>query len=319
MSKTIVVGLDGSPLAEKALPYAEILAKALDAEVVLVRAIPPEGVTEALPNENPHLLPYMVVMPGARSETVSEGERAERYGAERYLDKVAQRLGERGVRATSVEAAGDPAKVLVEEAEARGASYILLTTHGRSGLGRWLYGSVAEAVVAHSSVPVLLTRAWAPDRGLASTTGRPKILVPLDGTELAEKALPVATGLARAVPADIHLVQIVPALGEWAIADEAWLHENPRDIQKEEEKGAVDYVATIAGRLRAEGLTVTSTVRVDNIGGGIAASAATNGAALVVMATHAPTGIERTFVGSTALEVLHRANLPVLLVGPANE
>jgi nucleotide-binding universal stress UspA family protein len=261
----------------------------------------------------------MVVMPGARSETVSEGERAERYGAERYLDKVAQRLGERGVRASSVEIAGDPAKVLVEEAEARKASYILLTTHGRSGLGRWIYGSVAEAVVARSHVPVLLTRAWASDPGLAGAAGRPKILVPLDGTELAEKALPIAASLAKALPAEIHLVEIVPALGEFAIADEAWLHENPRDIQKEEEKGAVDYVSTITGRLKAEGLTVTSTVRVDSVGGGIAASAAANGAAMIVMATHAPTGLERTFVGSTALEVLHRANLPVLLVGPASE
>jgi nucleotide-binding universal stress UspA family protein len=319
MNQVIVVGLDGSPLAEKALPYAEIFAKAMDAEVVLVRAVHAEGASAPLPNENPHLLPYMVVMPGTGAEKLTEEERSAVHGAERYLDQVAQRLGDRGVRAQGVEVAGDPTKVLVEEAEARGASMILLTTHGRSGLGRWLYGSVAEAVVAHSRIPVLLTRAWTTHGRLARADGRPKLLVPLDGSARAETAVPVAAKLAKSLAVDVHLVEIVPALGEWEIGDEAWLYDDPKDFQKDEEKEASEYIRTVKARLEAEGVTVTSTVRIDSVGAGIAASAATNQAALVVMATSAPTALGRTLVGSTAHEVLHRANLPVLLIGPAYE
>ena len=80
--------------------------------------------------------------------------------AEEYLAAAARRLRDRGLVVETVVSQGDPAKALLHEAQTRDVDLILLGTHGRSGLGRWIYGSVAEAVLGHSSVPVLLARAW---------------------------------------------------------------------------------------------------------------------------------------------------------------
>ncbi len=315
--KRLLVALDGSPLAEAVLPYAEDLARAAPARITLVRVVPAASPGEALSEENPRLLPFMVAMPTQPSPASAEAERDERSEAERYLDGIAKRLGERGVVAEVVVASGQPASSIVDEANLRQADLILMTTHGRSGLGRWIYGSVAEAVVAHSRVPVFLARAWKVERTLRPIGARARLVVPLDGSPEAERALPVATELARLLPADLHLVEIVPTLSAVALSETGWLHDTPRDLELEGERAATSYLDQVAERLRAEGIAVTTGVRVDSIGAGIVAASALSGAALVVMATHAPGGIARALVGSVAQEVLHRGSLPVLLVGPA--
>jgi nucleotide-binding universal stress UspA family protein len=91
---------------------------------------------------------------------------------------------------------GDAAPCIVEEARLRQADLIAMTTHGRTGPGRWLLGSVAESVVAKSSVPVLLERAWHPIRREPLLVDQPRLLVPLDGSSFAEAALEPAAKLA---------------------------------------------------------------------------------------------------------------------------
>src|SRR5215472_2641277 len=211
MISKMLVGLDGSPLGERTLPYAEALARAAGASVCLVQVVPLSDERERLQEENPRLLPYMVAVPGAPPATEKVEERAARHGATRYVDAIATRLGAAGVPTEAVVVRGEPAAALAAEAIQRRADLVLLSTHGRSGLGRWVFGSVAEGVLARSDVPVLLVRA-----AVAGPTPRlpgPKapIVVPLDGSPLAEQAIPVAATLARALSAEIRLARLVPA------------------------------------------------------------------------------------------------------------
>ncbi|HET8629117.1 MAG TPA: universal stress protein, partial [Thermomicrobiales bacterium] len=139
MLNTILVPLDGSPLAELALRPAEALARATGARLVLLHALPDPPVA-GLDTGGCQVAPL-----GA---------------AERYLGRLAGRLAERGVVATTEAPRGDAAAAIGAAAGRLGADLIVLTTHGRGGLGRWVYGTVAEALLRRAPAPVLPVRAW---------------------------------------------------------------------------------------------------------------------------------------------------------------
>jgi nucleotide-binding universal stress UspA family protein len=140
--KRAVVALDGSPVAEAIVPFILEIAGPLDMEVVLVRVnrpIPPE------------------IIEGSRHVTLEDQE-ASRLDAEEYLAPVAIELRKRGVRARTQVRRGQPVDEIVAAARETGADLIAMTTHGRSGLGRLLFGSVAEAVLRESQLPLFLMR-----------------------------------------------------------------------------------------------------------------------------------------------------------------
>ena len=142
MFKRAVVALDGSPVAEAIIPFILEIAGPLDMEVVLVRVnrpIPPE------------------VIEGSRHVIVEDPE-ASRMDAEEYLAPVAVELRNKGVRVRTQVCRGQPSEEIVRVAREIGADLIAMTTHGRSGFGRLLFGSVAEAVLRESRLPVFLMR-----------------------------------------------------------------------------------------------------------------------------------------------------------------
>ncbi|HEY5625072.1 MAG TPA: universal stress protein [Dehalococcoidia bacterium] len=138
----IIVGLDGSDLAEESLPEAERFARALDASLLLVRAVVP-----------PATLYGREFLPGGLP--VLEQLEAE---AGEYLERTAERLRESGLRVGVAVAVGHPVDVILTASRANGTGLIAITTHGRSGVSRWMFGSVADAVIRHGSVPVLVIR-----------------------------------------------------------------------------------------------------------------------------------------------------------------
>ena len=142
MYKRAVVALDGSPVAEAIIPFILEIARPLDMEVVLVRVnrpIPPE------------------VIEGSRRVIVEDPETS-RVDAEEYLAPVAVELRKQGVRVRTQVRRGQPSEEIVLAAREIDADLIAMTTHGRSGLGRLLFGSVAEAVLRESRLPVFLMR-----------------------------------------------------------------------------------------------------------------------------------------------------------------
>lgn len=142
MFKRVLVTLDGSPIAETILPFIMQIAGPLDAEVVLLRVVVP--------------VPPQVVE-GSRHVVIEdvEGRLAE---ARAYLAPLAAELTARGVRVRTTVRRGDPVIEIAAAAAEMGADVIAMTTHGRSGLGRVLFGSVAEAVLRQVDIPVFLMR-----------------------------------------------------------------------------------------------------------------------------------------------------------------
>jgi nucleotide-binding universal stress UspA family protein len=147
---TVIVPLDGSPLAEQVLPYLTPLAKALELKVVLVRVIPPEGLHYGYKD-----------YPVGHSEDFVFGEETPKRAAD-YLRRVSDKLREDGLGSVQESVLrGNPAEAIVELAKATPDNLVAMTTHGRSGVGRWVLGSVTDRVVQHSGDPVLVVRATA--------------------------------------------------------------------------------------------------------------------------------------------------------------
>ncbi len=145
MYKKILVPLDGSALAEAALPSAQALAHCTGAEIVLVRVAP------AVVYE------YLVPEPMAAS-IAPEGIEANREEIQLYLDHVAAGLRREGLHVSTHYCQGPVADAILDYAQAARADLIVMSTHGRSGLARWIIGSVADRVVHAAPIPVLLIR-----------------------------------------------------------------------------------------------------------------------------------------------------------------
>ena len=143
MYKRVLVPLDGSELAEGILPIASQVAGPLDLEVVLLRVLQPRT---------------PIVDETARPVVVMDDLESRRVRARAYLLTMGVELNARGLRVRSEVRTGDPATEIVTAAHDVDADVIAMTTHGRSGLGRLLFGSVAEAVLRRSEIPVLLMR-----------------------------------------------------------------------------------------------------------------------------------------------------------------
>ncbi len=148
MYRRVLIPLDGSEVAESVLPFAEQIAGPLDAEVLLVRVVEPIVTAVALASGEV----------GGADALVHH-----QLAAKRYLEDLAERLTAKGLRARTLAALGVPAVEIVAIAEAEKADLIAMTTHGRSGIRRFVFGSVAQEVLRAASVPVLLFRMPAPE------------------------------------------------------------------------------------------------------------------------------------------------------------
>jgi nucleotide-binding universal stress UspA family protein len=155
----LLVALDGSDTAERVLEHATALAGAFGSRVTLLRATEgPEMVLAQTSTGGPSIgdvAPAMDPTPIIEAEQSAAGD---------YLNQVAARLRAHNVSVDTERPEGAPADMIVERAQALGVSLILMTTHGRSGLGRVMFGSVADSVLRHATCPVLLVRIPHADR-----------------------------------------------------------------------------------------------------------------------------------------------------------
>ncbi|HEX8969403.1 MAG TPA: universal stress protein, partial [Chloroflexota bacterium] len=211
---------------------------------------------------------------------------------------------------------GSAASWIVEESDIRRADLVIKATHDRIGPDRWVHGSVAEAVVSHSTVPVMLVRGSSAEHlALRFDTQNRLLLVPVDGSELAASALPVARDLAQQLGASIVLVAVVPRPGQLAAA-ESGVATQVGSEQARLEAEAWAYLEASVGQVGASNVNVTTTLRRGEPALEIAAAAEEYAAAATVMATHGRTGLVRSLVGSVAGAVLHHSSCPVVLHRP---
>ncbi|HUX88012.1 MAG TPA: universal stress protein [Chloroflexota bacterium] len=275
MFTKILVPLDGSELSERAVPYATVLAKAATGSLTLMRVV---------------------------SDPAHEAE------AKAELATVAEKIAKIGVNADSRVIYGHPAEMIIDAAASDQHTMIVMSTHGRSGLGRWLYGSVADQVLREATVPVLLVpaacaRVWSDQRSF-------RILAPLDGSDLAEEALAPVTRLADELSAELLLFQAVePA--HYAYAD---TYPYPLNDVESELVAADAYLNDVAKNLQKP----ARVIRARSVAGyapmAIATAAVEEQADLIAMATHGSGGVRRLVMGSVAVGTLHRATVPLLLI-----
>jgi nucleotide-binding universal stress UspA family protein len=184
----IVVPLDGSKLAECVLPHVTSVALASHKPVTLLHVVAPD---EA----------------GASVDPLQW--RLRKMEREAYLEEVRARLQDANVPAQAVIVEGAAAKQITDYAHAQGRSLLVLSSHGRSGLGRWNVSGVVEKVIQEIRTSLLLVRAYQQAGDEAPTPGYRRIMVPLDGSKRAECTLPLAESLARHWDAELLLTHVV--------------------------------------------------------------------------------------------------------------
>jgi nucleotide-binding universal stress UspA family protein len=154
MFEIIVVPLDGSRLAEESLPIAEEVARRFDSRLVLAQAV--ESLAQRLVQP-----PVVMEAPASTAmsvEVLQKAVDAEKSAAHAYLSGMKERMGGAGIDVEAFVGEGPATDVILEVAREQGAGLIVMTTHGRGGLGRLVFGSVADGVLKRSEVPVLLRR-----------------------------------------------------------------------------------------------------------------------------------------------------------------
>lgn len=306
--KSILVPLDGSELAERTLGTAAELAARLSASLVLVTIL-----DKAEAGKPGTASPASAGPARPREPSAQPGESAD-VSARRYLeDRAKQLAAQRQVR--SVVRFGDAASSIVEAATAESADMIAMTTRGRSGLARGLLGSVTDRVIQVSQLPVLVMRPeTAAPHGQAA---RPfsNVVVPLDGSERAELALPLAAEIARAYGARLDLVRVVSLLQVGYAADLYVPVTGYDPYSREElEKDAAEYLERVATSERREGLAVECHVSYGNPRAQVSEIVSGMPDSLIALTTRGHTGATRWVLGSTADGLIRTAPVPTLVV-----
>jgi len=268
MLERILVPLDGSTSAEAILSQLRRILPRHESQLTVFQALP--------------LYPVL-----------------EHGDPEKYLRRVAFQLTTDGYPSQYLLRPGLPADAILEAAKAEHATMIALSTHGRTGVARWVLGSVAEKVLQASPLPVLVARSFPSStfRGRLEAQPVRNFLVPLDGSRLSLEALEPLRALARPVDAHVTLLHVsepTPFDGRW---------ETPDETLREAERV-----------LREACIPATMDLRKGDPGEEILKCVEEKGIDLVVMTTHGRSGPSRWVFGSVTAKVLRSSSVPLLVV-----
>ena len=225
---------------------------------------------------------------------------------EAYLESVANALREQGRYTTTLVARGTPAEQI--NAMAGTADLTVMSSHGHGAMGRVLFGSVADSVARHAPTPTLIVRGeqW-------TATALQRIVVPLDGSALAEQSLPLAVSLAQDMDLPVHLVRVVDFdLVEATVVAGLAAAEACARQQAELARVARAYLVQQAHTYQSPDCVVTSEVLLGHPAAELLATIQPED--LTVLTTHARGGIARWMMGSVAEDLVRQSAGPVLLV-----
>jgi nucleotide-binding universal stress UspA family protein len=312
MYKRMLVPLDGSELAEVVFAYAKELAARLSLDVTLLHVCSPAE-------------QELASLHRAYIERAAE---IVRRHSEEVQKKAGIQQGSKEIATRGELAVGYPAEEILGYADENDIDLILMATHGRSGLRRWAIGSVADKVLRASKVPIWLVRAKIPEEVVYDQWPRRTILVPLDGSQLAESVLPHVETVSKqrgTELVDVILLRVCepPIISSdypEAIMPLSWEEHVEQQIAWSK-RASEKYLARVEQRLKDAGLKVRSEVLVGKPPVGSPADeivdyANRNPFNLIVMATHGRSGISRWAYGSVTARVLLGVSSPLLLVRP---
>jgi nucleotide-binding universal stress UspA family protein len=310
MYRSILVPLDGSPFSEHALPLALTIARRSGATLHVAHVHMPLTMAEG---------EGLLLSEHSLDFKVRERERG-------YLEKVVKRL--ESVSAVPVSPLlldGVVADVLCAASQTTAADLIVMTTHGRGPLSRFWLGSVADQLVRRSPAPLILVRPCEATLDLEREKRLRNILVPLDGSALAEQILEPAVALGTLMEADFSLLRVIkpvtiahPELAGSPVNYYGQELVNKLEVLQEQVcQEARTYLDGVAARLRRRSLAVrTHVVTKDQVAAGILDEAAACPTDLIALETHGRGGLARLFLGSVADKVLRSGSLPILVQRP---
>ena len=301
MYKKILVPMDGSPLAERALIPALALAKETDGELSLLHAL----VTDDI------LIPDYMGMPVLQPDYWIEERRGQ---AVAYLANLQKRYSHPNVEIYTNIIEGDPASIILDLAKEEAFDLIIMSTHGYSGVRRFMFGSVTEHVLRHAGCPVLVVRQ---DRPISH------VLITIDGSPMSETVIEPSLGLARLLGAKVTFLrverdlvikdydeirkieQLDPGLGQRIL--DSFYHR------------VDDYLNGLKLKYEDEGLEINVLAMKGDPSEDILTAAAHFDTDLIAMATHGRTGLRRWVYGSVTEKVLRQAERNMLVVRPPEE
>ena len=307
MYKRMLVPLDGSELAEVVLSYAKELVGRLELDIVFLHICGPHE-SESLPRYRSYV-EHAAEITSLQSREVQAGRGAPQVGKQ--------------VEARGEVVTGHPAEEILRYAEENKIDLILIASHGRSGVRRWVLGSVADKILRKSKVPVWLVRAVVPEEIVHDEWPKRTLLVPLDGSQLAESVLPHVEALAKQRGAELVNVVLLRVCEQPFITADypeasmplSW-EEHVKRITDHVRQVAEQYLSGVEKRLRDAGLKVQAEVLMGKPADEIIDYAHRNPFNLIVMATHGYSGLSRWEYGSVADKVLHGVSSPIFLVRP---
>ncbi len=326
MYDRIIVPLDGSKRSEAVLPYARLLAKAFQAKISLLQAV--EFDESSLP---PDLLESMIKTKAA------ESKRKSRRDAEEYLSSIETTLAP--VEVEKIITNDKPGEAIAAAAADRGeGALIAMSTHGRSGIGRWVVGSVTDKVIHDSANSMFIFRPvvtednieqelWKRGSGFSIRIVRPdvagydsggeasleRVVLPLDGSTFSEHALSSATALAKKLSLDMSLVRIPTSTMQMSMVGE-WPSGYP-NVMSALEEASKEYLDAKAEELRDQGVAnVESRIPTGEAANQIVEVAQERDHSVIVMTSRGRSGIGRAILGSVADRVVSSSPAPVLLV-----
>jgi len=310
MYRSILVPLDGSNFGEHALPLAASIARRAGARLTLAHVHEP---ITTLYGEGAMLL----------SDDLDVHARTQKRA---YLEGVIARLG-KAAPATFVSLLleGGVIEAIQEQVAKDAVDLVVMTTHGRGPLGRFWLGSVADKLLRQLDVPLLLVHPGQSAPDLAADRVIKHVLVPLDGSELAERVLEPVTSLGDLMGCDYTLLRVVkpvhpslPYTEGLSIAQLAGeILDRIEKLQGEVRQEALSYLNNVAERLRTRSLGVRTRIAVHEHPAAAILNEVTTGAAdLVAIETHGRGGLSRLFLGSVADKVLRGSSVPLLVHHP---
>ncbi len=295
----ILCPVDFSTTSERALDYALVLARRLDARVTLLHAY-------SLPTM---LMPDGVLLPNAEALASVSADH------QRLLTQLTESRAGRSVPLTSKLKLGLAAQEILTSIDEEKPDLVVMGTHGRTGLQHVLLGSIAERVVRASTVPVMTIREPHTDdkQPSALTADVKKIACAIDFSDASDKALSTASMLARRLGAELHLVHVCATLA-YAIASESYTVKP--DLVRELKAHLKTELDALAAAQARPDLKVTSQLIEGVPYKAIQEAARTSHCDMIVVGTHGRTGFEHLLLGSVAERVVRTSTLPVITVHP---
>ena len=276
MYKKVVVPLDGSPLAEVALPYAEELAGKIDSAIILLTVLASDEKEEY----------------SSQYQYLSKMEDCTRRQVEKYINNKEPSCLSVGTATRT----GNPAEGILDYVNNGALNLIVMATHGHSGIGRWAVGSVADKVVRGTPrQPLMLIRAKGAHPDVRAKRIFKKALVPLDGSPESEAVIPFVSELALGLRMEITLIRIIPKTNHVLATTEEYLDNWSKEFEKNR-------------------LTARYEIRVGSPADRIIDLADELASDLVAMSTRGQTAVNIWPLGSVAQKVLLGGNTPLLLI-----